>query len=464
MASTVTTFAGSSGISGNTNGTGSAARFSAPLQAVRDSSGNVYVTDSANHTIRRITPSGQVTHFAGSTTGQSGTTDGTSTAARFNTPIGIAIDNSNNLYVCDSGNHTIRRITSGGAVTTIAGRPGRIGGTNGTSLSATFNWPTGIAASTNGATLFVTDRANHTIRRITGTTTRQVITTAGLSGVPGSANGATTRARFNNPTGIVMAGSTLFVCDSSNHTIRRVSTAGATITYVGLSATLGSTNGNFRVATFNNPNGITRDSLNNLFVADTDNHAIRLVTSARTVSTFAGTVGLSGGNDGADIRASFSKPRGVLLDPVGILYVMDSSNHTIRSVITPPGTIPLMVLQTLLSRPRRVYNLRIDLIQSESYNKYNTNNDGRVSLTLFYETNQTSGESVTFTLGGNAITTTVGNTAAFTGLDQQATPHSINVAFSEFNFDMSVNIGTRILTYDGTNYTQSQTILLVNLT
>ena len=135
--------AGSAGGSGNTDGTGAAASFNRPYGVATDSSGNVYVADTNNHTIRKITPAGVVTTVAGSA-GVRGSADGTGAAASFNNPYGVATDSSGNVYVADTSNHTIRKITPAGVVTTLAGSAGVIGFVPG-DLPGVLNSPYGVA-------------------------------------------------------------------------------------------------------------------------------------------------------------------------------------------------------------------------------------------------------------------------------------------------------------------------------
>ena len=159
-AGVVTTFAGS-GVSGSDNGT--AASFNMPTGIAVDSSGNVYVTDGTTLSIRKITPAGVVTTFAGS--GTSGVADGTGTAASFNLPMSIAVDSSGNLYVPDMINSLMRKITPAGVVTTLAAS-GTAGSTNGIGTAASFASPYGIAADSSG-NLYVTDKENVLVRKIT---------------------------------------------------------------------------------------------------------------------------------------------------------------------------------------------------------------------------------------------------------------------------------------------------------
>src|SRR6267378_1010209 len=147
--SSLALFAGDMGGSGNVDGTGAAARFRFPTSVATDSAGNVYVADSSNHTIRKITPAGVVSTLAG-TAGLPGSTDATGAAASFNGPFGVATDSAGNVYVADSNNHTIRKITPAGVVSTLAGTAGLTGSTDATGTAARFNYPRGVATDSAG--------------------------------------------------------------------------------------------------------------------------------------------------------------------------------------------------------------------------------------------------------------------------------------------------------------------------
>jgi secreted PhoX family phosphatase len=146
---------GAAGTAGNSDGTGGAARFSSPSQIAIDKGNNLFLADTGNHTIRKITPAGVVTTVAG-LAGQSGSADGTGSNARFSSPIGIAVDQSGNLFIGDSDNDTIRKITPGGVVTTFAGLAGVAGSADGTGSAARFNGPRGLAIDPAG-NLYVCD-------------------------------------------------------------------------------------------------------------------------------------------------------------------------------------------------------------------------------------------------------------------------------------------------------------------
>ena len=180
---------------GYTDGTGGAARFDGPTDLAIDNMGNFFVADSENDIIRKITPAGVVTTFAG-LANSIGSADGATNVARFNRPNDLAFDSSNNLYVVDSGNNTVRKITPGGIVSTFAGSAGIAGSADGIGTAARFNFPTGIAFDGVG-NFYVADSMNDTIRKITASGV--VSTLAGAAGIIGSSDGVGSAARFNRP-------------------------------------------------------------------------------------------------------------------------------------------------------------------------------------------------------------------------------------------------------------------------
>lgn len=227
----VKTFAGTPGVFGFADGTGTSARFAGNGGLAFDRAGNLFVSDWDNHVIRRITPEGVVTTFAG-TAGAPGSADGSGAAARFRNPNGLTIDATGNLFVVDWGNHTLRRITPAGEVSTFAGTAGVPGTADGSGAAARFNTPGAIAIDGAGQ-LYVTDMFNHTVRKITPA--GGVSTLAGQPGVAGTADGNGSAARFDTPAWITAtADGTLFVVSAAGDTVRRVSPTGAVETVVGV--------------------------------------------------------------------------------------------------------------------------------------------------------------------------------------------------------------------------------------
>jgi sugar lactone lactonase YvrE len=334
-AGVVTTIAGAPGVSGSTDGTGAAARFGFIDGMVVDPSGNLYVVDVEHHTLRRITPAGVVTTIAGSP-GESGSADGTGTAARFKSPQGLARESNGNLVVADRGNHTIRRVTPAGVVTTIAGEPEISGTTDATGAAARFSAPHGVAVDSAG-NIYVADSNNDTIRRITSAGI--VSTVAGTAGSAGTTNGTGAAARFYNPRGLVLdAAGNLIITDTANHTLRRMTPAGVVTTLAGLGLASGPVDGAGTAARFDIPVGVTVDGAGNLFVADSGNSAIRRISTANVVTTFAGTASSGYFADGTGGAARFNDPYGIAVDATANVYVADSTNQVVRK-IAPGGVV-----------------------------------------------------------------------------------------------------------------------------
>ena len=212
----MTTLAGTARRWRQTDGTGAAARFDQPFGIAADANGNVYVSDATANTIRKITPAGVVSTLAGSGR-RARQRRWRRRHARFLVPYAVAVDTTGTVFVVDHGNHTIRKVTAAGVVTTLAGTAGSAGSTDGAGAAARFRYPSGVTVDRDG-NVFVADTDNHLIRQITPSGD---VTTVGGAGGPGSTDGVGTAARFYNPKGIAAdSAGRLYVADRGNHTVR----------------------------------------------------------------------------------------------------------------------------------------------------------------------------------------------------------------------------------------------------
>jgi hypothetical protein len=315
----VRTIAGRALQTGAQDGSAFEARFNDPAALAADAAGNVYIADTRNNCIRRISPNGAVNTIITS-------------GAALNTPSGLATSQQG-LIVADTGNHVVRRINADGSVKTIAGSVGQSGSEDGLGSAARFDSPLGLAISTNGI-IYVADCGNHLIRVISP---EGVVTTiAGSAAAWGSADGTGSSARFNGPIGLALdrAGN-LFISDSNNHTIRKVTPTGEVSTWAGAPLESGYADGDRRAARFFQPAELTFDPHGALYVADAMNHAIRKISPDGKVTTVAGFNNKAGSTDGENQRAHFYNPYGLAFLPSGELVIADAYNQTIRNAIPP---------------------------------------------------------------------------------------------------------------------------------
>ncbi len=318
----VSTVAGC-GTAGAVDGSGATAEFNYPSGVAVDSDGNVYVADQYNNKIRMIDSADNVSTYAG--TGATGQTDGDLTTAKFNLPSDVALDASGNLYVADTGNHKIRKITPSGTVSTLAGS-GSPGSQDGTGIAASFSSPSGLSLDSAG-NIYVADTGNHKIRKITPTGT--VSTIAG-SGSPGFADGTHDIAQFNQPADVAVdASGAIYVADNGNCRVRKI--LGENVSTVAGNGTASSSDGPALEASFNYPTGIELDSSGFIYIADSDGNRVRKFGPAGIVITLAGT-GVSGSDDGPYSASTFSCPSRLAIDAQGNLYVPDMNNHKIRKI------------------------------------------------------------------------------------------------------------------------------------
>jgi sugar lactone lactonase YvrE len=305
------TLAGS-GTAGFNPGNGTAATFNHPTGIVVGHDGMIYVADSLNHAIRKITPAGVVTTLAG--TGQAGYTEGPVSTAQFNGPAGVAVDAAGTVYVADAGNQRIRKITTDGQVMLMAGN-GNAGYSDLPGRFAEFDSPTGIAVD-DSSNVYVADYNNHVIRKVAPSTA--VTTFAGGAG------------QFVNPTGIAVdAARNVYVADRTSNLLKKI-TNGIVTTIAG-NGTAAFQDGVPASAAFKFPAGIALDHSGNVYVADYGNNRVREMGVTLTVSTLAGS-GVTGFADGQGLAVMFNRPNSITLDNAGNIYVADYYNKRIRKV------------------------------------------------------------------------------------------------------------------------------------
>lgn len=313
----------------------STARFNGPRGITSDPFGYIWVADTGYNCIRQMTSIGNVITVAGYMT--PGFLDGSSQNTLFNSPWDLSSDTSGNIYVADTGNNAIRMVTQRGTVTTVAGSSGTTGSTNGNKETARFYSPKGIYVDSSN-NIYIADTYNHTIRLIVnGITT----TIAGTAGVSGRADGIGLSATFNQPTGLTMDSlGNLYVADSVNHLIRKITISGSTYTvstYAGVyfTGTYTPLNDTYLSSRFDKPVRLCFDSTGSLYVSD-ETESIIKVLKGGYVSNFAGTQpGFSDGD--ALIVQTQRNPPAEFQDPYGIvyyngLYVADSGNNSIRLI------------------------------------------------------------------------------------------------------------------------------------
>ncbi len=316
------------------------AQLAEPLRIALDAAGNLYIQEDVNQRIRRVTPDGIIDTFAGNGNGRFAGDGDAAIRAAFDFPYRVAVDPAGSLYVSDTFNHRVRKITSSGLVSTIAG-DGAIGfrGDGGPATAASFDEPEGIAIDAF-SNLYVADRLNHRIRKITP---GGVITTVAGNGADDFSGdgGPATEASLKAPQAVVLdRAQNLYIADRDNNRIRKVSRDGTITTFAGTGeADFSGDGGPATAAALNRPADLTFDAAGNLYIADTDNERVRVVTTGGIIHTVAGNGRYRyGGDGGPATEASFRNPSAIAVDPAGNIYVADADNHRIRR-IDPNGII-----------------------------------------------------------------------------------------------------------------------------
>ncbi len=328
QAQTVTTYAGSGAI-GYLDGTILSAKFSGMEQMAYDKKGNLLICDAGNNRIRKIDVAGNVSTFAG--TGTPGLVNGNIATAQFNNPLGIAVDDNNNVYVSDNLNFVIRKIDTDGNVSTYAGNGDR-GYVNGNSSSAQFDYVNYMCID-NAMNLYVADPNNNVIRKIDAQ--RNVSTFVG-SGKVGFSDGTGVAAELSFPIAIAYdkLNDIFYVSDQGNSAIRKVLPDGTLTTFAG-TGTIGHADGLALNSKFYFPKGLTTDNIGNVYVAGRFDYTVRKIDTRGNVTTVAGIPHTPGNVNGEPSVARFGKPINVFMSSDGNLLVTDWVNNVIRKVELP---------------------------------------------------------------------------------------------------------------------------------
>jgi sugar lactone lactonase YvrE len=320
-----------------------------PSAIVFDSTGNLYIAETGNHTIRKVDIGGHLTTLAGSGMQGFSGDSGPATVATLDSPQGLALDTANNLYIADTHNHRIRKLDlTTGIITTIAGSTAGFSGDSGPASSAQLNLPTALALDDAG-NLYLADTGNHRIRKIS---TAGIITTIAGTGTQGFSGdtGPATSAAIDSPTGLAVdAANNLYLADTHNHRIRRIDATSGIITTIAGAGTAGFSGDTSAAAkaTLSLPHGLFIDANGNLYLADTANHRIRRIDATTGIITTAvgdGTQAFSG-DGGPAIAASLDTPRSTAISPSTLLTLADTANQRIRQLTAAPS--PATTIQTI---------------------------------------------------------------------------------------------------------------------
>ena len=318
------------GTTGTFTGDGGAvqlSRLSLPSGACADSIGALYIADTGNHRIRKVALNGTITTLAG--TGEAGYSGdgGPAASAKLSSPGGVAIDRQGNLYIADTGNHVIRRVTPEGSIATLAGTGAAgYGGDNVLASRSAFSSPGGVTVDSNG-NLYIADTANHRVRKMFVNGVTVTLAGTGVAGFSGD-DGLATAAQLNAPLSTALDDTgNLYIADTGNNVVRRIAADGKITTLVRTQS-----------AAWNSPQGVAV-SRGDVIVSDTGNHRLLRVTAAGYVQVIAGTT-VSGfsGDGGQAATAAVSSPRGLFADSLGSVYFADSANHRIRKLTIDTST------------------------------------------------------------------------------------------------------------------------------
>ncbi len=338
------------------NGQATGAEMSAPTGVTMDGAGNLYIADSQNNRVRKVSPTGAITTVAGTgTAGYSGDNN-PAISATLNGPRGVALDGAGNLYISDTNNNVVRQVSTTGIITTIAGT-GTLGyiGYGGPATTAQLASPYGLTVD-GGGNLYIADSGNSVVRKVTPSGLITTVAGVGISGYSGN-GGSATRAELASPNGVAVdTAGNLYIADSGNNVIRKVN-AGGTITTIvgnGTSGYLGD-GGAATSAELASPAGVAIDTAGNLYIADTANAAVREVSTTGTINTVAG-YGLSAytGDAGPATYATLNGPTSVAVSGLGNMYIADAANNVVRKVNVSSSALALAAIAGQTGTPQSI--------------------------------------------------------------------------------------------------------------
>ncbi len=472
---TITTIAGGGSFSGD-GGPSVEAGLNRPRGVAVDGTGNLYIVDTNNHRIHRVDASGTITTIAG--TGERGFSEDNVPAVRaqLDRPTGVTLDGAGNLYVADTGNQRIRRVDASGIIATIAGT-GEYGdnGDGGPAVQAQLAFPTGVAVDAAG-NLYIADSYNHRIRRVDASGTITTIAGTGARGFSGD-GGPAVVAQLHEPRGVAVDGSgNLYIADFYNHRVRRVDASGTITTIAGTGARGFSGDGGPAVqAQLAFPTGVAVDAAGNLYIADSYNHRIRRVDLSGTITTIAGA-GARGysGDGGPAVVAQLHEPKGVTVDDAGNLYIADTDNHRIRVLTRPSSLRPPTNLTATAVSPSQINltwkdnsnnetSFRVQRRVARSTNWVQTattaanvtmfSNTGLSQATTYHYRVRAFNDTEFSTFSNEAVATTLAPPPTVTGFTPMSGPVGTRVTLTGTHF-----LGATAVEFNGVNALQFEVV------